>query len=158
MAQVAAKRITDIYLSDGDDLLTKLRLRQNGDKYDLTKKVVVDPADLSVQHEFTIPLSATEFERLKAVDGRAVIKDRYTFPLAGMIAEVDVFRGYLEGFAIIEFEFPSIADRDSFVPPACCGADVTLEDFIEGAYLAGLSYEDIATDLKRYNYKPLSYK
>lgn len=155
-SSASVKRITDIYLSDSSDLLTKLRLRQNGDKYELTKKVVVDPSDLSTQHEYTIPLTETEFTMLKAAGGREVTKDRYTFSLADHTAELDVFRGDLEGFAIIEFEFTSSEARDAFVPPACCGADVTQEDFIAGAYLAGLSYTDIAEDLARYNYQPVT--
>lgn len=150
------KRITDIYLSDSSDLLTKLRLRQNGDTYELTKKVVVDPSDLSTQHEYTVPLTKAEFTILKGAGGREVTKDRYTFSLAGHTAELDVFCGGLEGFAIIEFEFANSEARDAFVPPACCGAEVTQEDFIAGGELAGKSYQDIETELSKFNYEPLS--
>lgn len=158
ISTASVKRITDIYLSDSSDLLTKLRLRQNGDTYELTKKVVVDPSDLSTQQEYTVPLTEAEFIQLKAAGGREVTKDRYTFSLADHTAELDVFRGDLEGFAIIEFEFPSAEARDAFTPPDCCGADVTQEDFIAGAYLAGLSYADIADNLAAYSYQPVSYK
>lgn len=154
--QAQRKLITDTYLSDRTDLLTKLRLRQNGQKYELTKKVVVDPADLSVQDEYTIPLNVEEFVKFKKLDGREVIKDRYTFTLAGYTAELDVFRGALEGFCIVEFEFNSITEKAAFVPPTCCGAEVTQEDFIAGAYLAGLAYDDIAGDLERFNYRPIT--
>ena len=158
ISEASVKRITDIYLSDSSDLLTKLRLRQNGDTYELTKKVVVDPSDLSTQQEYTVPLTEAEFTQLKAAGGREVTKDRYTFSLADHTAELDVFRGGLEGFVIIEFEFPSAEARDAFTPPAFCGAEVTQEDFIAGAYLAGLSYADIADNLAAYSYQPVSYK
>ena len=155
-ASVTPKRIRDIYLSDSEDLLTKLRLRQQGDAFELTKKVVVDPSNLSVQREYTVPLSSDEFELLRRAGGREVIKDRYTFPLAGHTAELDVFRGELEGFALIEFEFSSTDERDLFVPPACSGADVTQEDFIAGAFLAGRNYGDIEANLANYHYNPIT--
>jgi CYTH domain-containing protein len=149
-------RVTDIYLSSATDLLSKLRLRQKGDQYEMTKKVVLDPSDLSTQQEYNIPLTQGEFTSLRSAGGREVVKDRYLVPVKDRIAEIDIFRDLLKGFVIVEFEFGSAEERDEFVPPHFCGVDVTQEDFIAGAFLAGKSYADIAEDLQRFNYVPLS--
>src|SRR3954452_19379091 len=88
---------TDIYLSSDGDLLTKLRLRQKGDQYEVTKKVVIDASDLSTQAEYNIPLSAAEFAQFSSLSGRVVTKDRYYVELGGRVAEIDVFKGALRG-------------------------------------------------------------
>jgi CYTH domain-containing protein len=85
-----------------------------------------------------------------------VQKNRYKVTISGRPAEVDVFTGELNGLVVIDFEFDSPEEKAKFQPPTCCLADVTQEDFIAGGLLAGKSYQDIATDLERYNYKPLS--
>ena len=136
-------------MSPADDLLTKLRLRQKGTQYELTKKVNIDPQDLSLQDEYTIPLTKQEFERLRTVNGREVVKDRYEVPFGKYTLEVDVFRGDLEGLIIIEVEFKNQAERDAFVVPEYFGADVTQENVVAGAYLAGKRYGDLAADLAR---------
>jgi adenylate cyclase len=148
-------RIVDVYLSSDADLTNKLRLRQKGDKYEFTKKVNLDPADLSVQNEYTIPLTKKEFETLRKAGGREIVKDRYFVPVGEHTAEVDVLRGELEGFVMIEVEFKSEADRDAFIPPEYFGSDITQEDFIAGSYLAGKTLADIQPHLERLEYKSL---
>lgn len=142
-------RITDIYLSDEKDLLTKIRLRQKGETYEFTKKVNIDPSDLSIQNEYNVPLSKNEFEKLRGAGGREVVKDRYTSPYGKHILEIDVFRGELEGFVLVEVEFAGQTERDAFKPPAFCSHEVTQENFIAGAYLAGKSLADIQPDIDR---------
>jgi adenylate cyclase len=142
-------RIVDIYLSGEGELLTKLRLRQRGTKYEITKKVNLDPNDLSLQDEYTIPLTEKEFTKLRSIGGREVVKDRYLTPLGEHMMEIDVFRDRLEGLTVIEVEFKSKAKRDEFLAPDYFGKDVTQEDFIAGAYLAGKSYKDIESDIAR---------
>jgi len=155
---VEPKRVTDIYFSDDSDLLTKLRLRQKGSTFEMTKKVVLDPADPSVQQEYNIPLTESEFLKLSKVEGREVVKDRYVVDVDGHQAEIDIFRGHLAGFGLVEFEFSSEEDKAAFVAPDFCGAEVTQEDFIAGAYLAGKSYDDISPELTRYGYNPIHHE
>jgi len=111
--------------------------------------VNTDPNDLSLQDEYTIPLTEREFKRLREAGGREVIKDRYEVPLGGHTMEIDVFREGLAGLIIIEVEFGSQAERDAFIPPEYFGTDVTQEDFIAGVYLAGKSYADIKSHIDR---------
>jgi len=149
-------RIVEIYLSNPSVLTTKIRLRQRGSTYELTKKVNLDPANLSVQKEYTIPLTKEEFELFRSAGGRELVKDRYKLPVQDHIAEFDVLRGDLDGFVMIEVEFTSEADRDAFVAPDYFGADITQEDFIAGAYLAGKTYTDIQSHLDRLGYVPIN--
>lgn len=143
LLSAAPTRIIDKYISPLDDTRTKLRLRQNGSQYELTKKINTDPHDLSVQDEYTIPLTIHEFNLLCKLEGREVTKDRYKATAENTTLEVDVFRGQLEGLILIEVEFASKSERNAFTPPAYFGQDVTQEAFVAGAYLAGKTYEDI---------------
>jgi adenylate cyclase len=156
---VLPTELVDIYLSPADDLLRKLRLRQqNSVEHELSKKVIRDPRELSVQDEYTIPLTSDEFALFGLLGGRALVKDRYVLGSAtGPNAEVDIFKGPLRGLVLVEFEFPNEAARDTFAPPDYCAVEVTQEDFISGAYLAGHRYEEIEPELKRLGYQPMYF-
>lgn len=153
---IQPKRLVDVYIPDDPDVHSRLRLRQKGSKYELTKKVPVNHGDASEQTEYTVELDHAEFKALSAVSNKRVEKDRYNVELDGSPAEIDVFRGLLEGLVVIDFEFNTSAEKDSFKPPAECLADVTQEDFIAGGQLAGKTYADIEPELNRFNYSPLS--
>jgi CYTH domain-containing protein len=133
-----------------------LRLRQKNDKYEVTKKEPIDGADKSESLEQTIPLTKDEFEALMGASSKRVEKDRYKVAIVGKQAEVDVFKGALSGLVLIDFEFKTSQEKDSFVAPDCCLADVTQEEFIAGGILSGKSYQDIFPRLEAYNYKSLN--
>lgn len=143
LLQATPTRIIDRYLSPADDPRVKLRLRQTGKTYELTKKISNNLHDLSVQDEYTIPLTPDEFALFSRLDAREVIKDRYKSALGNKTIEIDVFRGKLEGLVLIEVEFISEAERNAFIPPDYFGNDVTQELFVAGTFLAGKSYADI---------------
>lgn len=153
---IAPKRLVDIYIPDNGTDHPRLRLRQKGDAYELTKKVPVAEGDASAHNETTITLDVAEFEALSQVSQKRVVKDRYAVDINGYPAEVDVFRENLEGLVLIDFEFSSEEARKQFVAPAVCLADVTQEDFIAGGLLAGKHYDDISADLSRFDYKSLA--
>ena len=155
---VTPKRIVDIYIPDSGVDHPRLRLRQKGDTYELTKKIPVTEGDASAQIETTIQLDVNEFNALSQVSQKRVAKDRYFVTINGFAAEVDVFRENLEGLVLLDFEFASEEDRAKFVQPEVCLADVTQEDFIAGGLLAGKSYSDISADLTRFGYIKLAPK
>lgn len=152
---IAPKRLVDIYIPDSATEHPRLRLRQKGTAYELTKKIPVNEGDASAQIETTIQLDAPEFEAISQVSQKRVVKDRYVVNINGFPAEVDVFLEKLEGLVLIDFEFSSEAERAEFVKPEVCLADVTQEDCIAGGLLAGKAYADIADELERFNYKAL---
>lgn len=148
------KEIADIYFP-ADTNHAKLRIRQEGNSYELTKKTQADPDDAGAQHEENVELTADEFAALAKGDGRKLAKTRYYLPYQDRIAEVDIFSSRLKGLVIIEFEFDTSDEKNAFVKPDFCLADVTQEDFIAGGVLAGKTYQDITPELERFGYKLL---
>lgn len=154
IGKTAPKRLIDIYVPESANH-PQLRLRQKGDLYQITKKAPAAKGDASTQIETTIQLNSDEFEALSGASQKRIIKDRYLVTINGFPAEVDVFRGQLEGLVLIDFEFTSEDERAKFTIPNVCLADVTQEEFIAGGLLAGKSYSDISHQLDRFNYKAL---
>ncbi|MGV9001514.1 MAG: hypothetical protein ACOH18_00975 [Candidatus Saccharimonadaceae bacterium] len=151
----------DTYIPEDLSVHAHLRVRRRGEKREITKKEVVNTGDASEMIEQTIPLTEAEFEALRLSSARRVEKDRYKVDIADRngtprSAEVDIFKGLLKGLVVIDFEFTSVEEKADFVPPECCGAEVTQADFIAGGVLAGLSYGDIAHHLDEYSYNKLT--
>jgi CYTH domain-containing protein len=149
-----SKEIIDIYISALSHH-PKLRIRKNGDKFEMTKKKPVNDGDASHQEEQTIILSKDEFEALNQIEGKRTHKIRYYFDFAGQAAEVDVFHDLLSGLVLVDFEFETIEEKNIFEMPDFCLAEVTQEEFIAGGMICGKSYEDIEEDLERFGYKKL---
>ncbi len=133
-----------------------LRLRQRGDAYVITKKYPIDDGDKTEMIEETIPLDKIEFEALQKCSTKDITKYRYNVTIRGYSAEVDVFEEKLQGLVLIDFEFGSSAEKDAFVVPDICLADVSQEEMFAGGMLAGKSYEDIESTLKKYDYGRIS--
>lgn len=151
ISTVEPEEMEDIYIPEASSD-PHLRLRRRGLNYEITKKKPLAENDSSCQTEQTITLEADEFSALSLTSTKRVQKKRYRVVLAGKAAEVDVFSGSLEGLVLIDFEFDTIDEKNKFLPPKCCLADVTQERFVAGGRLAGKAYTDIKTDLKRFNY------
>jgi CYTH domain-containing protein len=150
-----SKRIVDLYVDNGTDH-SDLRIRQSGDKYEITRKVPVEGTDSSKQLETTIVLNEVEFESFSKTTSRRVGKRRYFFDYNGRTAEFDVFEGDLDGLVVIDFEFEEEKEKDSFKMPVFCLAEITQEKFIAGGVLAGKTFSDIESDLKKFNYSKLA--
>lgn len=150
-----SKKIIDLYVDNGTDHFD-LRIRRNGDKFELTRKTPVDDGDASKQTETTIDLNQTEFESFSNTKSKRIEKTRYYLEHEGHIAEFDLFESELDGLVLVDFEFETEAEKDSFEMPEFCLEDITQETFIAGGFLAGKSYNDIEAELSRFNYKPLS--
>ena len=58
-----------------------LRIRQKGDKYEITKKIPLKPNDFSAVEEINIPLTKDEFNKLWSLTERNLQKTRYLIPL-----------------------------------------------------------------------------
>lgn len=155
LLQVPSKLIADVYLPPTSSH-SCLRLRQNGDQYEITKKIPVDNADASHQHEHTIKLTEHEFAALAVAPGKRVAKRRYVYDYRGRVAEIDVFLEDLEGLVLADFEFDDRDEQLAFKMPDFCLADVTQEAFVAGGMLAGKAYDNIAAELKEYNYTKIT--
>lgn len=148
--------LRDVYFPVNSAAHPHVRLRQKGSNYFITKKTMLESGDASQHLEQTISLSQEEFTDLVRGSDRSVDKIRFNVLIGRHAADVDVFTHGLEGLVLIDFEFDSVEEMNSFIPPDCCLVDVTQEDFIAGGLLAGKSYIDISDDLKRLNYVPIS--
>jgi CYTH domain-containing protein len=145
------KEILDIYLPTEARHPT-LRIRKNGDKYEITKKepIANDPSEMK---EETTTLTKEEFDELnKNLIGKRVRKLRYYYGYNGRIAEVDIFQDSLIGLIVIDFEFDNVEDKNTFHMPEFCLIDITQEEFIAGGMVCGKNYEDIEDNLRILGY------
>jgi len=148
------KEIVDIYIPKFEKHPV-LRIRKNGERYVITKKMPINDGEYSEMRESTIVLTKDEFELMNQLEGKKVRKLRYKYPYNGQIGEFDVFQDELEGLVIVDFEFETREDKSNFEMPDFCLVDVTQEDFIAGGMICGKKYEDIEKELKEFNYKKL---
>ncbi len=150
--QCKKKEVMDIYLPTNQRHPT-LRIRKNGEKYEITKKepLLDDPSEMK---EETTTLTKEEFEELnRSVAGKRLRKIRYYYPYQNRIAEIDLFQDALKGLVVVDFEFEQVADKNAFVMPEFCLADITTEEFTAGGMLCGKSYAQIESVLGKYGYK-----
>jgi len=150
------KEIVDIYLPKASDHPV-LRLRKNGDNYEMTKKKPIKDNDSSKQLEQTIVLDKEEFEALQKVSGKRVAKRRYRYPYQGLVAEFDVFTEDLVGLIVIDVEFENEKEKDNFQMPEFCLVEVTQDKFIAGGMLCGKKYDDIKQELVKLEYKKIIF-
>src|SRR3989338_5295798 len=130
-----SKEIIDIYLPKSAKHPV-LRIRKNGDKFEMTKKQPIGE-DKTIQEEQTIILTKEEFQELSSLEGKRIHKIRFYFPYNGRTAEIDVFQGDLKGLVLVDFEFESEQEKQAFEKPDFCLVEVTQEEFIAGGMLCG---------------------
>jgi len=118
-----------------------VRIRRWDDRYILTYKKRKETKNLvNVNEEIEMPLDKTSYEHLKTkVDGYIIKKKRYIIPLEnGLKAELDIFEGNLDGFSLVEVEFPSEKNIFSFKPPEWFGENVSNQMNFTNSYLSML--------------------
>lgn len=100
-----------------------IRIRQWDDKYILTVK----SAGIMKKQEYELDITCEQFDNLwKKVEGNTIEKTRYIIPLGdGLNAELDIYKGFLEGFMNVEVEFSSTAGAIMFDSPDWFGQEVT---------------------------------
>jgi CYTH domain-containing protein len=135
-----------------------LRIRKRGDIFEITKKEVIDKNDSSEQKENTIPLSQEEWQELAQISGKRLNKNRFFYLYDNSMAEIDIFLDDLGGLIVVDFEFGSRMEMESFKMPDFCLVEVTQDKALAGGILAGKKYEDIEEILGAYNYKKIKYE
>lgn len=100
-----------------------VRIRRSNEDYYLTYK----GKGLMAREEYDLPLTAESFEHmLPKIDGILIDKIRYLIPLDEKhTAELDIFQGHLAPLRLVEVEFETMEDAESFVAPEWFGDDVT---------------------------------
>lgn len=147
LASYPAKDILQGYLAVTEEDV-EIRLRRKGDLFLLTVKSPL-PGDPGLAREETeIELSREQFDTLwPTTAGRRVEKRRHAVPVEGGLAEVDVYRGELEGLLTAEVEMPTHEAARAFEPPPWMGLEVTADARYKNRNLAlrGLPREEAAT-------------
>lgn len=149
-------KITDIYFPK-EEFHPVLRLRsRDGKKFEMTKKFPINGKDSSEQEEHTIILSKKEFNALAKAGGKKVVKVRYYYQTPdNHKAEVDIFEDKLKGLILVDFEFTDKKEKDEFIMPEFCLADVGQDKWLAGGILSGRGYSDLEKSFKKYNYKKI---
>jgi CYTH domain-containing protein len=77
--------------------------------------------------EEEIDIEPARFERLwPLTEGRRIEKRRYELPAGeGLVIELDVYAGDLDGLVVAEVEFASDEQADAFTPPPWFAREVT---------------------------------
>ena len=148
------KEIVDMYIPAAGTHPT-LRVRKNGDRYEITKKQPAKEGDASEQTEHTIKLTKEEYDALAHVRSKRARKIRYIYMYEGVKGEVDVFQDELAGLVLVDFEFADPKKKDAFAMPDFCLADVTQDETFAGGKLCGKKYGDVEERLKELGYKRL---
>lgn len=102
---------------------TEVRVRRRDGRTWLTVKSGAG----RVRVEEEIEIEPERFERLWALtEGRRIEKTRYELDAGdGLVLELDVYTGELEGLVVAEVEFESEEAAEGFTPPGWLGPDVT---------------------------------
>lgn len=136
------KEIEQGYLCSGP----VVRIRKSNENYILTYKSRLGLSqDRAIQNdEVEMPLTKEAYEHLREkIDGKLVEKTRYVLPLPQQRkAELDIFKGRLNGLAFVEVEFESEAAAEEFELPDWFGEDVSKNIAFSNAYLSEV--EDFA--------------
>ena len=114
-----------------------VRIRRENNDYILTYKGI---SDNDISHtEYNLPITKEAFEHmLPKCDGRVIRKKRYVIPLdtEDLMAELDIFGEPFAPLMIVEVEFPSLEEAESFAAPEWFGEDVTHDKRFKNAVMA----------------------
>ncbi len=116
-----ASEISQGYLAVTDDG-TEIRIRRKGTKYYETAK---SGRGLS-RKEAEVEIGEKAFRSLwPLTGGKRIGKTRYEIPYGGLVIELDVYSGSLDGLVVAEVEFASEEDSARFTLPDWFGREVT---------------------------------
>ena len=111
-----------------------VRIRKQDDEYFLTYK----GGGMMSREEYNLPLNETSYQHLLTkADGNIITKTRFLIPIHdGLTAELDIFEGKFAGMLLVEVEFDSVEQANSFTPPEWFGQDVTRDGRYHNSYLS----------------------
>ena len=114
-----------------------VRIRKQDNEYYLTYK----GGGMMAREEYNLPLNEKSYNHLlKKADGNIITKTRFLIPIHdGLTAELDIFEGKFAGMLLIEVEFESVEQANSFIPPEWFGEDVTNDKKYHNSYLSKLA-------------------
>lgn len=114
-----------------------VRIRKQDDDYFLTYK----GSGMMAREEYNLYLNKESYDHLLTkADGNVITKTRFLIPIHdNLTAELDIFEGKFAGMLLVEVEFASVEQANSFVPPEWFGDDVTNDRRYHNSYLSKLT-------------------
>lgn len=114
-----------------------VRIRKQDDDYFLTYK----GSGMMAREEYNLYLNKESYNHLLTkADGNIITKTRFLIPIHdGLTAELDIFEGKFAGMLLVEVEFESVEQANSFIPPEWFGDDVTNDKRYHNSYLSKIS-------------------
>lgn len=95
--------------------------------------------------EYNLPIDYQSFlHLLNKCDGYVIEKTRYFIPIdssENLIAELDIFEGKLSGLLLVEVEFSSMEEANTFKTPSWFGAEVSADPRYYNAYISKFGYK-----------------
>lgn len=142
--------LTQAYLSNNSKDSKEVRVREivKGKKasYVMTIKSEKSHGGTS-RTEVEFDISKDIYDRVISNNlfvGNKLMKDRYKIPIEnGLVAELDIFKGELEGLVVVEVEFENLEQADNFIPPKWFGSDITENTIYFAESLITKSYSDL---------------
>ena len=130
LAQYKHHKIEQAYLNTAP----VVRIRKQDNEYFLTYK----GGGMMAREEYNLPLKEKSYNQLSTkADGNIITKTRYYIPIHnGLTAELDIFEGKFTNMTLVEVEFSSIEEANSFNPPEWFGKDVTHDGRFHNSYLS----------------------
>ncbi|MFB6838463.1 CYTH domain-containing protein [Streptomyces sp. NPDC056361] len=105
---------------------SEIRVRAKGTTRVMTVKAADVGGDPLVRREVEFPIADEVFEQLWALAGEdRLSKRRWSVPIDGATAVVDVYEGELAGLRVVEVEFDSVEAARAFRPPEWFGEELT---------------------------------
>jgi CYTH domain-containing protein len=119
-----AQQLEQGYVAITDDAEVRVRRRGGADG---PARLTVKSAPGLRRIEEELELAPDAFERLWALtDGRRLVKVRHTREVEpGVVLELDVYGGALDGLVTVEVEFADEEAAGAFAPPAWVGRELT---------------------------------
>ena len=101
---------------------TEVRVRAAG----ATRLLTVKTGRGLERGEVELPITIEQFDALwPATTAARVVKTRHTVRVGDHLGEVDIFADDLAGLVLVEVEFDSVDDAESFEPPGWFGRELT---------------------------------
>ncbi len=129
------RELEQAYLNFSPAIRVRHDVSSENEKYELTYK----GGGLVARREENLPLDAESYVGLLGKhEGTVIRKTRYMIPLpeTGYTAELDIFSEELKGLLLVEVEFPSLSEAESFIAPDWFGEDVSETGLYSNARLA----------------------
>lgn len=143
-------RITDRYVQG-----TQLRLRKMEDLegsapplFKLAQKVRPDPNDPTRISLTNLYITAFEYDLLTAHPADVLEKTHYSLQVGDRFVFVDAFDGPLKGLILLEADFGSEHEMETFTPPGFVVREVSHDDRFSGGRLANTTAEQLQDLLK----------